>query len=151
AQIGSAGPNGDITSGRIVAKLKAHRSHTTDQMKQLMRNKLPLIADARITYQSANGGGADLAVILASQDGHALAEAQETLVRQMRGLAHLLGDPRLATPPASPELIVRPKREEAARLGVTADTLGQLARVATIGDIDANVAKFPDGERRIPI
>ena len=151
AQIGSSGQNGDLTSGRVVAKLKAHRSHTTDQLKQLMRDKLPLIADARVTYESANGGGADQAIILASQNGHALAEAQETLVRQMRGLSDLIGDPRLATPPASPELIVRPKPQEAARLGVTADTLGSIARVATIGDIDANVAKFPDGERRIPI
>jgi hydrophobic/amphiphilic exporter-1 (mainly G- bacteria), HAE1 family len=151
AQIGSSGANGDLTSGRIVAKLKKHRSHTTDQMKQLMRDQLPLIADARVTYEASNGGGADLGVILASQDGHALAVAQEALVRQMRGLSKLVGDPRLATPPASPELIVRPKPEEAARLGVTADTLGSIARVATIGDIDANVAKFPDGERRIPI
>jgi len=102
AQIGSAGANGDITSGRILAKLKDHRSHTTDQMKQLMRDKLPLIADARVTYQSGNGGGADLTVILASQNGPALAKAQEQLVRQMRGLTDLIGDPRLARSPASP-------------------------------------------------
>jgi HAE1 family hydrophobic/amphiphilic exporter-1 len=151
AQIGSSGPNGDITSGRVVAKLKDHRSHTTDQLKQLMRDKLPLIADARVTYESANGGGADVGIILAGQSGPALARAQEALVRQMRGLTNLIGDPRVATPPASPELIIRPKPTEASRLGVTADTLGQIARVATIGDIDANVAKFPDGERRIPI
>jgi HAE1 family hydrophobic/amphiphilic exporter-1 len=150
AQIGSSGPNGDITAGRIIARLKDHRSHTTDQMKQLMRDKLPLIADARVTYQG-NNGGSDVDVILAGQNGKALAQAEETLVRQMRGLDKLVGDPRLATPPASPELIVRPKPQEASRLGVTADTLGQIARVATIGDIDANVAKFPDGERRIPI
>jgi HAE1 family hydrophobic/amphiphilic exporter-1 len=151
AQIGSAGANGDLTSGRIVAKLKDHRTHTTDQMKQLMRGKLASIPDARITYQSQNGGGSDAEIILASQDGQALAKAQETLLRQMRGLDKLIGDPRPAPPPASPELIVRPKPLEAARLGVTADSLGQIARVATIGDIDANVAKFPDGERRIPI
>jgi HAE1 family hydrophobic/amphiphilic exporter-1 len=151
AQIGSAGANGDITSGRIVAKLKAHRSHTTDQMKQLMRDKLALIPDARITYQSQGGSGADAEIILAGQNGQALAKAQETLLRQMRGLDTLIGDPRPAPPPASPELVVRPKPREAARLGVTAETLGQIARVATIGDIDANVAKFPDGERRIPI
>ena len=151
AQIGSSGANGDLTSGRIVAKLKAKRSHTTDQMKQLMRDKLPSIADARVTYEAQNGGGADSEIILASQDGHALAEAQEALLRQMRGLSNLIGDPRPAPPPASPELIIRPKPLEASRLGVTADTLGSIARVATIGDIDANVAKFPDGERRIPI
>jgi HAE1 family hydrophobic/amphiphilic exporter-1 len=151
AQIGSSGPNGDITSGRIVAKLKDQRSHTTDQLKQLMRDKLPTIADARVTYESSQGGGADVGIILAGQNGPTLAKAQDALVRQMRSLTKLIGDPRVATPPASPELIIRPKPTEASRLGVTADTLGQIARVATIGDIDANVAKLPDGERRIPI
>jgi HAE1 family hydrophobic/amphiphilic exporter-1 len=149
-QIGSAGAAGDLTSGRIIALLKPHRSHTTTQMKQLMRDQLHLIPDARVTYQGDGGGSADMEVILSSQDGAQLARAQETLLRQMRGL-DLIGDPRPAPPPSSAELIIRPKGAEASRLGVTADTLGQLARVATIGDIDANVAKFPDGERRIPI
>jgi HAE1 family hydrophobic/amphiphilic exporter-1 len=149
-QIGSSGANGDLTSGRIIALLKAHRAHTTDQMKQLMRDKLRLIPDARVTYEASNGGGSDVEIILASQDGALLARTQETLMRQMRGL-NMIGDPRPAPPPASPELIIRPKAAEASRLGVTADTLGQIARIATIGDIDANVAKFPDGERRIPI
>jgi HAE1 family hydrophobic/amphiphilic exporter-1 len=148
-QIGSTGSGGDLTSGRIIALLKAKRDHTTDQVKQLMRDKLRQIPDARVTFQG-NGGGADLEIILASQNGALLARTQETLLRQMRGL-DLIGDPRPAPPPASAELVIRPKSAEAARLGVTAETLGQLARVATIGDIDANVAKFPDGERRIPI
>ncbi len=148
-QIGSTGAGGDLTSGRIIALLKAQRSHTTDQMKQLMRDKLRAIPDARVTFQG-NGGGSDVEIILASQDGALLARTQEVLLRQMRGL-DMIGDPRPAPPPASAELIIRPKAAEAAKVGVTADTLGQIARVATIGDIDANVAKFPDGERRIPI
>jgi HAE1 family hydrophobic/amphiphilic exporter-1 len=149
-QIGSTGSAGDLTSGRIIALLKADRTHTTAQMKQLMRDKLGQIPDARITFQADNGGGAEVEVILASQDGARLAQAQDALLRQMRGI-DVIGAPRPAPPPASAELIVRPKAAEAARLGVTAQDLGQIARVATIGDIDANVAKFPDGERRIPI
>ncbi len=149
-QIGSSGANGDLTSGRVIALLKAQRAHTTDQMKQLMRDKLRQMPDARVSYQGQGGGGSDLEIILASQDGPLLARTQVALLRQMRGLS-LIGDPRPSPPPASPELIVRPKALEVSRLGVTADTLGQIARVATIGDIDANVAKFPDGERRIPI
>jgi HAE1 family hydrophobic/amphiphilic exporter-1 len=150
AQIGSSGANGDLTSGRMIALLKAQRGHTTDQMKQLMRDKLRSIPDARITYQGSQGQSSDVEIILASQNGGQLAIAQDSLLRQMRGL-NMIGDPRPAPPPASPELVIRPKTGEASRLGVTADSLGQLARVATIGDIDANVAKFPDGERRIPI
>src|SRR3546814_18765366 len=30
-------------------------------------------------------------------------------------------------------------------------TLAQVLRIATIGDIDANVAKYSEGERRLPI
>ena len=41
--------------------------------------------------------------------------------------------------------------DEAARLGVSVATIAQAARVATVGDIDANVPKLNEGERRIPI
>ncbi|HVY34557.1 MAG TPA: efflux RND transporter permease subunit, partial [Caulobacteraceae bacterium] len=139
----------DIANGKLIALLKDKRAHTTEQVKQLMRDRLRTVADARITYLN-QGASADVEVILASQDGNALAQAQESLLRQMRGVSLVL-EPRPAPPPASAELIIRPKPAEAARLGVTADALAQIARVATIGDIDANVAKFPDGERRIPI
>jgi HAE1 family hydrophobic/amphiphilic exporter-1 len=141
--------NGDVTNGRLIALLKDKRSHTTEQVKQLMRDSLRQVPDARITYLSL-GANADVEVILASQDGQALGRAQDTLLRQMRGI-NLISEPRPAPQPASAELVIRPKAAEAARLGVTADALAQIARVATIGDIDANVAKFPDGERRIPI
>jgi HAE1 family hydrophobic/amphiphilic exporter-1 len=149
-QIGSTGSGGDLTSGRIIVLLNEKRTHTTAQMKQLMRDRLREIPDARVTYQADNGGGADVEVILTSQNGAQLARAQGALLQQMRGI-NVIGDPRPAPPAASAELIVRPKTAEAARVGVTANDLGQIARVATIGDIDANVAKFPDGERRIPI
>ena len=46
---------------------------------------------------------------------------------------------------------MRPKPDEAARLGVTSQALAQVLRIATIGDIDASSAKFSEGERRIPI
>jgi HAE1 family hydrophobic/amphiphilic exporter-1 len=62
-----------------------------------------------------------------------------------------VADPRPATPPVAPEIVIRPKPQEAARLGVSPDAIATIARVATLGDIDANVAKFNEGERRIPI
>src|SRR5439155_26557047 len=68
----------------------------------------------------------------------------------MRGLPQL-ADPHPAKPPEAPEILIRPKPQEAARLGVSSDTLASIVRVATVGDIDANVAKYNEGERRIPI
>ena len=148
-QIGTTDSGGDLTSGKLIALLKDKRGHTTEQVKQILRGRLLGIPDARITYLN-NGAEADVEVILASQDGEALARAQDALLRQMRSI-NLISEPRPAPPPVSAELIIRPKPAEAARLGVTADSLAQIPRIATLGDIDANVPKFPDGERRIPI
>ena len=47
--------------------------------------------------------------------------------------------------------MVRPKPDEAARLGVSAQIIADAARIATVGDIDANVSKLDEGERRIPV
>ena len=44
--------------------------------------------------------------------------------RQMRTLAGLV-DPRPATPPSGPELVIRPKPDEAARLGVSVDVIAR--------------------------
>src|SRR3546814_8008618 len=57
----------------------------------------------------------------------------------------------LTPPPPGPELVVTPRPAEAARLNVDSRTLAQVLRIATIGDIDANVAKYSEGERRLPI
>jgi HAE1 family hydrophobic/amphiphilic exporter-1 len=62
-----------------------------------------------------------------------------------------LSDPHPSSPPIGPEVIIRPRPDEAARLGVSVDTIALIARVATVGDIDANIAKLDEGERRIPI
>ncbi|MBV8473791.1 MAG: efflux RND transporter permease subunit, partial [Hyphomicrobiales bacterium] len=44
-----------------------------------------------------------------------------------------------------------PKRQLAADLGVSTEALSDTIRVATLGDIDANLAKFNAGDRLIPI
>jgi HAE1 family hydrophobic/amphiphilic exporter-1 len=89
-------------------------------------------------------------IVLSSQDSAALDRAQLELQREMRQL-DVISDVRPSPPPAGPELVIRPKAQEAARLGVTSQALASVVRIATIGDIDANVAKFSSGERRIPI
>jgi HAE1 family hydrophobic/amphiphilic exporter-1 len=63
----------------------------------------------------------------------------------------MISNVRPSPPPAGPELEIHPDIDEAARLGVTSQALASVLRVATIGDIDANVAKYSEGKRRIPI
>ena len=50
-----------------------------------------------------------------------------------------------------PELRIAPKRQLAADLGVSTETLLETIRVATLGDVDANLAKFNAGDRLVPI
>ncbi|QWW66861.1 efflux RND transporter permease subunit [Rhizobium sp. WYJ-E13] len=68
----------------------------------------------------------------------------------------LRADPLLANVSADgalprPELQVRPRKDEAARLGITPQQISETIRVATIGDVDAALAKISLDDRQIPI
>jgi len=152
----SGGPGGGLSSsagvnrGAVVAVLKPDRKDKVAAIRDRMRPLLRTIPDARVTFDTRGFGAAEVQVILTSESGVGLDTAALTLQRQMRGVPGL-ADPRPATPPNGAELVVRPKSDEAARLGVSVATIAAAARVATVGDIDANVSKLDEGERRIPI
>ncbi len=154
AQIGVGNQSGegqDLNNGTLTVLLKEHRHLTTDQFKRAIRPLLREQPDVRLTNMGGGfGGSADIETVLASQNGPALERAQLELMREMSRLPQIT-EVRPSPMPAGPELVVRPKPDEAARLGVTSDALAQVLRIATIGDIDASVAKFSEGERRIPI
>lgn len=50
-----------------------------------------------------------------------------------------------------PEIQITPRIEEAARLGVTTAAIASVVRVATIGDVDAALAKLSIDNRLIPV
>jgi HAE1 family hydrophobic/amphiphilic exporter-1 len=144
------GSGGGVSTGTLTLVLKDKRSQTVSQIEDRIRNDLRQIPDARISFQGGGFGAAGVQIVLTSQNGAALDRAGEELERQMRTLK-TIADPRPSSPPTGPEIAVRPKPDEAARLGVTAQSIASLSRVATIGEIDANVPKLTDGERRVPI
>jgi len=144
------GGGGDVRNGTLTAVLKDHRDRDTERFKADVRPLMRGVPDVRISPQGGGFGSSDLEVVLASQDAAALDRAQLDLQRQMRTLRQV-SDVRVAPQPPGPELVIRPKHDEAARLNVNTQALGQILRVATIGDIDASVAKLSEGERRIPI
>ncbi len=68
----------------------------------------------------------------------------------------LSGDPLLANVASEgalprPEIQITPRAEEAARLGVTTQAIASIVRVATIGDVDAALAKLSIDNRLIPV
>jgi HAE1 family hydrophobic/amphiphilic exporter-1 len=146
---GSSFGGSDLTNGTATILLKPDRHATGDEMRARLREALREIPDARLTFLDFQGS-AGYQQILTGDNPANLQSAALELEREMRRLPQL-ADPRPATPPVGPEIVIRPKPIEAARLGVSSDTIATVARVATVGDIDANVAKFNEGERRIPI
>jgi hydrophobic/amphiphilic exporter-1 (mainly G- bacteria), HAE1 family len=151
---GGGGPgavsDSGVTGGVAVAVLKPDRTTKVPQIRDRLRPYFHAIPDARVTFANQGFGGATVQIPLSSDTGEGLEKAALALQQQINGL-HTLADPRPATSPPAPEIIIRPRPDDAARLGVSSDTIAQVARIATVGDIDANVAKLDIGDRRIPI
>jgi multidrug efflux pump subunit AcrB len=59
--------------------------------------------------------------------------------------------PRVGGDLVRPEIVVKPRFDLAADLGVTTAALSQTIRIATLGDIEQNSAKFSVADRQIPI
>jgi len=146
---GASFGGGDLRSGTATILLSPKRHESGEEMKRRLRTAVRAIPDARLNFLDFQGG-AGYQQILTGDDPENLQRAALELERGMRRLPQL-ADPRPSTPPVGPEIVIRPKPEEAARLGVSSDVIASIARVATVGDIDANVAKYTEGERRIPI
>src|SRR5690606_35551603 len=76
--------------------------------------------------------------------------AAAELVEQMKGIRGIVG-PRTEADLRRPEIIVEPRLDLASSLGVSTAALSQAIRIATLGDIDQNAAKFSLAERQVPI
>jgi len=143
----------DVGSAQIVMTLKPDRARSSVDFERATAPKLQSIADARVSFQSQNGGGGssrDVSVMLAGSDPAQLQAAARKVVEQMRGLPGIR-DPRIEGDLPRPEITIKPHMNLAADLGVTTAALSQTIRIATLGDIDQNAAKFSLSDRQIPI
>ncbi|MGG7516525.1 efflux RND transporter permease subunit [Allorhizobium undicola] len=112
-------------------------------------NRLQHIPDIRV--QKLNDRGErDLTFNFLSKNTDDLNKAASLLVAKLNTrpeLAHVRSDGSLPRP----ELQIRPKGDEMARLGITPQQVSQTVRVATIGDNDAQLPKISLDDRLIPI
>jgi hydrophobic/amphiphilic exporter-1 (mainly G- bacteria), HAE1 family len=153
AAANGGGGGAGMTSGSAILVMVDHHKMHTEELKQHIRPQLAQIADIRVTALMSGGGptGSDVNILLTSEDGAALEKAQLALLNEMKDLDDVIRNPRLSPDPPGPELIIRPRAAEAARLNVSTDAIAQVARIATSGDIEANTPKFSEGERRLSI
>src|SRR3954447_23186965 len=145
----------NVGNGNVELKLKADRKVTSTQFERAMAPKLAGIADARVNFQSQNGGGPggasrDIMLFLGGDDPAKLDAAANRIAADMQAMPELRA-PRVAGDLATPEIVIKPRFDLAADLGVTTAALSQTIRIATLGDIEQNSAKFSLSDRQVPI
>jgi multidrug efflux pump subunit AcrB len=140
------------TDADIFLTLRKDRPMSSVDWERKVAPKFRTVADARVNFQSQSGGGfgRDIIMMFGSDDPVLLEKTANDLVRQMAGVAELR-DPRVQGDMQRPEILIKPRLDLAASLGVTTAALSQSIRIATIGDIDQNSAKFSLSDRQIPI
>lgn len=141
-------------SGMLRLVLREDRVRDSLQFEQEMTPVLQNVADARVSFQNNQGGGGGtgraITVMLSGSDPELLNSTAQTLVEQIEGVEGAVA-PRVELDLQRPELIIEPREDLAASLGVTTTALSQAIRIATLGDIDQNAAKFSLSDRQIPI
>ncbi|TCR67616.1 efflux RND transporter permease subunit [Bosea sp. BK604] len=151
--LGGSSPTGQLEVRRaaITIKLlpKDQRAERQKDLKVVIAEKLASVPDVRAWYVNERGER-EMAFSILSRDGDALDEAVariEARMRKVDGYINVASSGSLSRP----ELRVTPKPEQAATLGVTPEAISTAVRIATIGDIGANLAKFNAGDRLVPI
>jgi multidrug efflux pump subunit AcrB len=150
-EIESAFADINVGNSDIYITLHKDRKVTSNEFERSFVPKLQAIPDARINFVSQTSmSGRAVMIMLVGDEPTQLDAVSRHLVEQMRGIP-LLSSPRIDGDLPRPEIIVTPRFDLAADLGVTTAELSQSIRIATIGDIDQNVAKFSLSDRQIPI
>ncbi|HEX2762436.1 MAG TPA: efflux RND transporter permease subunit [Allosphingosinicella sp.] len=140
-----------VGGANIYITLDENRERTSTDFEREVSPKLREIADARVYFRSQQGfGNRDVGVMLSGDDPGKLEKAAGALVEDMKKLPELKA-PRIEGDLRRPEITIKPRFNLASDLGVSTAALSQTIRIATLGDIDQNSAKFSLSDRQIPI
>ncbi|MBE9042044.1 efflux RND transporter permease subunit, partial [Oscillatoriales cyanobacterium LEGE 11467] len=154
ANVGNAGTDGEINEATLSVNLipKEEREVTQKEFEAEMRRQFAEIPGARISFEAGGGGGSskDVSIVLNSENPEALQQAATDLESQMRGIPGLVEVSSSASL-VKPEISIEPNFQRAADLGVSVRAIAQTAKLATLGDNEANLAKFDLPDRQIPI
>src|SRR4051812_21335668 len=128
---------------------KGERERTQKQVEADIAAHLAKVSDLRSWFVDGFGER-ELSISVLGDDPRLLDEAVaklESAMRRQPGFTNVAANSGVGRP----EIRVLPRLDEAARVGVSPETISETVRVATIGDVGANLAKFDGGDRQVPI
>jgi multidrug efflux pump subunit AcrB len=110
---------------------------------------LSQVPDGHLNF-SDGGNGTDIQLFLTGDDPPLVERTAHQVIAEMQGLNEIR-DARIRGDLPRPEILVHPRLDLAARLGVSVQSISQTIRIATLGDLPQNAAKFSLSDRQIPI
>ncbi|HEX2524755.1 MAG TPA: efflux RND transporter permease subunit [Geminicoccus sp.] len=151
--IGGSSPTGtlEVRKAAMYVQLtpKSERDRSQKDIELEIARRLSDLPDLRAWYVNERGER-QLSISVLSDDPTALREGVgglEAAMRRIPGFTNVAANAGVERP----EIRVVPRLDEAARFGVSTDAIAEAVRVATIGDTEANMAKFDAGDRQVPI
>jgi len=128
---------------------RTQRKLSQQQLEQTITRDLADVPDFRFWFLDDNGER-EVTFIVAGSNVTSVASFASDLAFHMRQL------PEVANVVATSalnrqELRIFPRRDLATRLGVSTESLSEIIRVATIGDVGPALARYDAGDRIVPI
>jgi multidrug efflux pump subunit AcrB len=145
------GDDGEIRNATTFVNLvpRSKRSISQRDWEQAIMPQLSQVADGHLNF-SNNGGGRDIQLYLTGDDAALVERTGHQVLEEVRTL-NQVRDARIRGDLPRPEIVVHPRLDVAAQLGVSVQSISQTIRIATLGDLPQNGAKFSLSDRQIPI
>jgi hydrophobe/amphiphile efflux-1 (HAE1) family protein len=128
---------------------REERDVTQQQLEQTISAELKEIPDIR-TWVMKENGARSFSIEVTGTANEKVIETAQQLTSEIRTVP-LLANAVNGAALDRPEIQITPRAVIAAELGVSTESLSDVIRIATLGDVDANLAKFNAPDRQVPI
>jgi hydrophobe/amphiphile efflux-1 (HAE1) family protein len=145
------GSGAEVRKATLVINLvpKEARKLSQARIKQEIGADLAAVPDIRFWFLQDNGQR-QIQLVVSGRDAAAVTHVAADMTSQAKRIP-LIANVVSTAELDRPELRVVPITDIAAQLGVSTEAISEAVRIATIGDIGANLAKFDVGDRQVPI
>ncbi len=151
--LGGTTPTGtrEVRRATLVVHLvpKTERKLNQKRLKSVIAAKLTTIPDTRSWFIN-DRAEREMSFSILSNDGVKLSSYVASLEAELRRVPGFLNVAAVGAIDR-PEIRIVPRLDDAAAVGVSPDAIADTVRVATLGDVAANLAKFNAGDRLVPI